>query len=104
MSTGKPVACIADEVGYANLSHFNRQFLAIKDLMPREFRRSYSQKEPLLGADGLPPLPQPLPPHRRPQDAAEAPTAPVHWSGKAGERMAREAGAPRALTSTSPPG
>jgi AraC-like DNA-binding protein len=104
VSTEKPVACIADEVGYANLSHFNRQFLAIKDLTPREFRRSYSQKEPLLGADGLPPLPQPLPPHRRPQDAAEAPTAPVHWSVKAGERMAREAGAPRALTTTSPPG
>jgi AraC-like DNA-binding protein len=48
VSTDKPVSCIADEVGYSNLSHFNRQFLAIKELTPREFRRSYLQKEPQL--------------------------------------------------------
>ncbi len=41
VSTDKPIACIADEVGYTNLSHFNRQFLSIKQLTPREFRRSY---------------------------------------------------------------
>ena len=46
VSTEKPVSCIADDVGYANLSHFNRQFLAIKQLTPREFRRSFSHKQP----------------------------------------------------------
>lgn len=48
VSTEKPIARIADEVGYANLSHFNRQFLAIKELTPREFRRSYLHRDPPL--------------------------------------------------------
>jgi AraC-like DNA-binding protein len=46
VSTDKPISTIADEVGYSNLSHFNRQFLAIKKLTPREFRRSFFQKVP----------------------------------------------------------
>jgi AraC-like DNA-binding protein len=46
VSTEKPIACVADEVGYANLSHFNRQFLAVKRCTPREFRRAYVQKSP----------------------------------------------------------
>jgi len=46
VSTDKPISTIADEVGYTNLSHFNRQFLAIKKLTPREFRRSFFQKVP----------------------------------------------------------
>ncbi len=46
VSTERPVACIADDVGYSNLSHFNRQFLAIKQLTPREFRRSFSRNQP----------------------------------------------------------
>jgi AraC-like DNA-binding protein len=46
VSTDKPISSIADEVGYTNLSHFNRQFLAIKKLTPREFRRSFFQKVP----------------------------------------------------------
>lgn len=45
-STDKPIACIADEVGYSNLSHFNRQFLAIKGLTPRVFRRSFARNDP----------------------------------------------------------
>lgn len=44
VSTEKPISCIADEVGYTNLSHFNRQFLAIKQQTPREFRRSLAPK------------------------------------------------------------
>jgi AraC-like DNA-binding protein len=48
VSTEKPVSCIADEVGYSNLSHFNRQFLAVKQLTPREFRKAFSPKEPML--------------------------------------------------------
>lgn len=46
LSTDKPISCIADEVGYSNLSHFNRQFLALKQLTPREFRRSFLENEP----------------------------------------------------------
>jgi len=45
ISTDKPIACIADEVGYRNLSHFNRQFVAVKQQTPREFRGSFSQVE-----------------------------------------------------------
>jgi AraC-like DNA-binding protein len=41
ISTEKPIACIADEVGYHNLSHFNRQFYTFKQLTPREFRSTY---------------------------------------------------------------
>jgi AraC-like DNA-binding protein len=37
----KPIAHIADEVGYRNLANFNRQFRALKNLTPREFRRSF---------------------------------------------------------------
>jgi AraC-like DNA-binding protein len=46
VGTEKPIACIADEVGYTNLSHFNRQFLALKQVTPREFRRQHAPKEP----------------------------------------------------------
>jgi AraC-like DNA-binding protein len=41
ISTDRPISCIAEEAGYSNLSHFNRQFLAIKQVTPREFRRSF---------------------------------------------------------------
>jgi AraC-like DNA-binding protein len=41
ISTDKPISCIADEVGYHNLSHFNRQFYTLKQLTPREFRSTY---------------------------------------------------------------
>jgi AraC-like DNA-binding protein len=55
VSTDKPISCIADEVGYANLSHFNRQFLAVKGTTPREFRRAYMAKEPSpVRIDGMP--------------------------------------------------
>jgi len=41
ISTDKPVGRIAEEVGYTNPSHFNRQFLAIKNVRPRDFRRTF---------------------------------------------------------------
>jgi AraC-like DNA-binding protein len=41
VSTDKPIRCIADEVGYANPSHFNRQFMAVKKVTPRDFRRTF---------------------------------------------------------------
>jgi AraC-like DNA-binding protein len=40
---GQPIAHIADEVGYANLANFNRQFRALKKMTPREFRRSFAR-------------------------------------------------------------
>lgn len=36
-----PIAHIADVVGYGALANFNRQFLAIKGMTPRAFRRSF---------------------------------------------------------------
>jgi AraC-like DNA-binding protein len=41
VNTRQPIAHIADEVGYANLANFNRQFRAMKQMTPREFRRSF---------------------------------------------------------------
>ena len=41
ISTKKPVALIAQEVGYANLANFNRQFRAVKGQTPREFRAAF---------------------------------------------------------------
>lgn len=38
-TTAMPIATVCFEVGYANLSNFNRQFLADKGMTPREFRR-----------------------------------------------------------------
>lgn len=38
-STDLPIASICYEVGYSNLSNFNRQFLAEMNETPREFRR-----------------------------------------------------------------
>jgi len=41
ISTPKSIAHVAAEVGYENLSHFNRQFRALKHATPREFRRGF---------------------------------------------------------------
>jgi AraC-like DNA-binding protein len=45
IATDKPVAHIADSVGYNNLSHFNRQFLGLKRVAPREFRRKFTAQQ-----------------------------------------------------------
>lgn len=39
----RPVAHIADEVGYRNLANFHRQFKAMKGLTPRAFRLAYRE-------------------------------------------------------------
>lgn len=54
ISTDRPISNIADEAGYSSLSHFNRQFLAIKQVTPREFRRSF------MGHESPAPLHTPL--------------------------------------------
>ena len=43
VNSERPIAHIADEVGYANLANFNRQFRALKGVTPREFRRSFTR-------------------------------------------------------------
>jgi AraC-like DNA-binding protein len=41
INTARPIATIADEVGYNSLANFNRQFRAQKGMTPREFRGSF---------------------------------------------------------------
>ncbi|SKA72829.1 helix-turn-helix transcriptional regulator [Enterovibrio nigricans] len=43
-ATTKPIALIAENVGYRNLSNFNRQFKQYKQLTPREYRGQYQLK------------------------------------------------------------
>ncbi len=40
-SSDLPIALIADRVGFGALANFNRQFLQIKGMTPREFRNSF---------------------------------------------------------------
>ena len=42
-STSRPIAHIAADVGYDNLANFNRQFRAIRDMTPREYRTSFNR-------------------------------------------------------------
>ena len=44
----QPIRLVAAEAGYANLAHFNRQFLERKKMTPRQFRASYRTRP---GAD-----------------------------------------------------
>ncbi len=44
VNTGKPIAWIADDVGYRNLANFNRQFKALKGQTPRAFRKAFNLK------------------------------------------------------------
>lgn len=39
--TRRPVAHIAESVGYTSLANFNRQFKALKGLTPRDYRRNF---------------------------------------------------------------
>ena len=44
LNTEKPISLIADQVGYRNLSNFNRQFKETKGQTPREFRAAFSSR------------------------------------------------------------
>ena len=41
VNSATPISHIADAVGYQNLANFNRQFRGLKQMTPREFRRSF---------------------------------------------------------------
>lgn len=41
-SSDRPIANIADSVGYTSLANFNRQFRTIKQMTPRDFRNSFA--------------------------------------------------------------
>jgi AraC-like DNA-binding protein len=43
VNSEKPIAHIADKVGYPSLANFNRRFRARKAMTPRAFRQSYAQ-------------------------------------------------------------
>jgi AraC-like DNA-binding protein len=43
VNTERPIALIADEVGYPSLANFNRQFRALKGQTPRAFRGSFAR-------------------------------------------------------------
>ncbi len=45
LSTARPIAHIAETVGYRNLSNFNRQFLDVKRLTPRDFRQAHQRHD-----------------------------------------------------------
>lgn len=42
-STTKPIAHIADAIGYRSLANFNRQFKALKGLTPRAYRKTFQR-------------------------------------------------------------
>ncbi|TAN01299.1 MAG: AraC family transcriptional regulator [Rhizobiaceae bacterium] len=41
--TAQPIRHIAASVGYASMANFNRQFLRLRGMTPREYRASFHQ-------------------------------------------------------------
>lgn len=48
IDTSKPITEIAYECGYNTLANFNKQFLKLKVMQPREFRSKFSESRKLL--------------------------------------------------------
>ena len=51
VETDRPVSVIAADVGFFNLSNFNRRFRAVRHMTPKDFRRQYSKHTSLPVAD-----------------------------------------------------
>jgi AraC-like DNA-binding protein len=51
VETERPISVIAADVGFSNLSNFNRRFRAVRHMTPKEFRRQYSKHTSLPDAD-----------------------------------------------------
>ena len=43
LNTQRPISLIADDVGFQNLAHFNREFKSWKQQTPRQFRQSFQR-------------------------------------------------------------
>ena len=53
VETDRPISVIAADVGFSNLSNFNRRFRTVRQMSPTEFRRYYMQHGTMPGADEL---------------------------------------------------
>jgi AraC-like DNA-binding protein len=51
VETDRPISAIAADVGFSNLSNFNRRFRAVRHMTPKEFRRQYSKQISLPDPD-----------------------------------------------------
>ena len=51
VETDRPISVIAADVGFSNLSNFNRRFRAVRHMTPKEFRRQYSKHTSLPDPD-----------------------------------------------------
>jgi AraC-like DNA-binding protein len=51
VETDRPISVIAADVGFSNLSNFNRRFRALRRMTPKEFRRQYRQHTNLPDPD-----------------------------------------------------
>ena len=51
VETDRPISVIAADVGFSNLSNFNRRFRAVRHMTPKEFRRQYSKHTSLPALD-----------------------------------------------------
>jgi AraC-like DNA-binding protein len=51
VETDRPISVIAVDVGFSNLSNFNRRFRAVRHMTPKEFRRQYSKHTSLPDPD-----------------------------------------------------
>jgi len=51
VETDRPISVIAPDVGFSNLSNFNRRFRAVRHMTPKEFRHQYRNQTNLPDPD-----------------------------------------------------
>ncbi len=77
IGTARPIAGIAGDVGYGNLSLFNRQFVRLKGEPPRRFRERHRVILGRLAARGHAPSPAPSPAPSSAPSLAPGPRTPT---------------------------